>query len=133
MVYLLPFFSYSAGSNSVSVRPSDQDAKTNTALEAIASSSGKQVVKCTVTCVNDIDTRPFVKTYPIFWPWSATLRLHMKVQLLRYLPCLQSIVLFQSEQHSSVVYSGLSLTTVLSKNTTLCMQQHCSTDRNYSA
>ena len=44
MVYLLPFFSYLAGSTSVSarppVRPYDPDTMTNIALEAIASSSG---------------------------------------------------------------------------------------------
>ena len=45
VVYLLPFFSYLAGAKSLSARPSahpsDPDAMTNTALEAIASSSGK--------------------------------------------------------------------------------------------
>ena len=43
MVYLLPCLSYLAGSNGVFVRPSDPDAMTNTALEAISSSSGKNV------------------------------------------------------------------------------------------
>ena len=44
MVYLLPFSSYLAGYKGESfprVRPSDPDTMTNTALEAIASSSGK--------------------------------------------------------------------------------------------
>ena len=45
MVYLLPFLSYLACSKSVSAcpsaRPSDPDTTTNAALEAIASSSGK--------------------------------------------------------------------------------------------
>ena len=39
MVYLLPFMSHLAGS----IRPSDSDTMTNTASEAIASSSGKNV------------------------------------------------------------------------------------------
>ena len=47
VVCLLPFSSYLAGSKSVSARPSvhpsDPDAMTNTAQEAIASSSGKTV------------------------------------------------------------------------------------------
>ena len=41
MVYLLPRLSYLAGSKSVLARPSDLDTMTNTALEAIASSGGK--------------------------------------------------------------------------------------------
>ena len=41
MIHLLTFLSYLAGSKSVSARPSDPDTITNTALEAIASSSGK--------------------------------------------------------------------------------------------
>ena len=43
MVYLLPFWSYLAGSKSVSACPSDPDTMTNTALEAAASSSDKFV------------------------------------------------------------------------------------------
>ena len=41
MVYLLPSSSYSAGSKSVSTHPPDQDTMTNTAREAITSSSSK--------------------------------------------------------------------------------------------
>ena len=45
-VYLLPFLSYLADSKSISARPSDPDMMTSTALEAIASSSGKNCTKC---------------------------------------------------------------------------------------
>ena len=41
MVYLLPFYSYLAGSRSVSASPPVHDTMTNTALEANATSSGK--------------------------------------------------------------------------------------------
>ena len=56
MAHLLPFFSYLPGSNSVSVRPpsarpSDPHAMTNTALEAIASSNGKNALQLTVHVV----------------------------------------------------------------------------------
>ena len=42
-LYLLPFFRYLAGSRSTSARSSDPDTMTNTALQAIASSSDKNV------------------------------------------------------------------------------------------
>ena len=41
LVYLLLFLSYLVGSQSVSARPSDQDTKTNTALEATVRRAAK--------------------------------------------------------------------------------------------
>ena len=50
MVYLLPFLSYLAGSKRVAARPSDPDTMTNTTLESIASSSGKNETQWCVVC-----------------------------------------------------------------------------------
>ena len=44
MVYLIPFLSYLVGSKSLSARPSDPDTMTKTAVEAIASCSGKMQI-----------------------------------------------------------------------------------------
>ena len=44
MFHLLPCLSYFAGSKSVSACQSDPDTMTNTALEAMALSSGKNVI-----------------------------------------------------------------------------------------
>ena len=60
MVHLLPFLSYFAGSKNVSARPSarlaDQGTMTNTTLEAIASSSGKNHSGPVSLCIRYSDT-----------------------------------------------------------------------------
>ena len=59
MVNLLPFFSYLAGSKSVSAHQSDPDTMTNIGLEAIASSSAKKVN------LNDCRTFPPPDIFPL--------------------------------------------------------------------
>ena len=78
MVYLLTFLSYSAGSKSVSARPSDLDTMTNTALEATASSSANESGLCkTISsrtmkfgqiiglCASIFHTKNYVTGYPV--------------------------------------------------------------------
>ena len=73
MAHILPFLSYLAGSKSVSARlpprPSDPDTMTNTALEAVASSSGSEFISKvaglfggTLRPIHSIDTAHLLQT-----------------------------------------------------------------------
>ena len=75
MAYLLSFSSYLAGSKALSsARPSDTDTMTNTVLEAIASSGGKNGEIGIPYYMRQCVARPF-------WP-TTTNRTHWSVDIV---------------------------------------------------